>query len=361
MKRESFSRCVIDFLSTPLSGRQIQNSGADFILADTPERIPISVPRANKSVRCFVSSITSALASYASTRIHDIESKYMSLITLIVSGSASFILNAIRADEAVILYNLPFSSVLFPSLTGGEFKTSVQSACKRYPGSIALRGLNDFQHGELLAELKSLRFLTIPYRRIFVVKDPSKAASSSRLVRRELRLMQRFPDLSLRVEHDFPSSDIPIAVSMYRKRYIEKYSSENADYSEEFLRAAFSTRMLTPITLRDEDHRLIGFVALYENESTVTAPLIGSESSRTDVPTYRILMIELLRYAGDRGKLLNWSSGVAEFKTLRGATSVVEYIAVCPKASLHRMIYILFSVALAKLLFRSDVNALLRT
>lgn len=361
MLRRGFSESVTEFLNTPLPSRQIHNSGSEFIQANTPESIPISIPGKNSGSRCFVSSITSALASYARTRVHDIESKPLAIGTLIVSDIASYLLKVINADHSTVLYNLPFSTVLFPTHTRIEFSTSVQNASKRYPGPIALRGLNAFQHQEFLFELKTLGFILIPYRRIFLVKNPEMSISARRLVRRELRLLERFPQLSLQLESEFPSHDVPIAIAMYRELYIERYSSENADYSEGFLRTAFATGLLAPITLRDENKRLIGFVALYENESSVTAPLIGHDKTRCDVPTYRILMIELLRYAGDKGKLLNWSSGVAEFKQLRGASSILEYIAVRPEALFSKIIYRILAIILAIMLSRRMIHALLRT
>lgn len=88
---------------------------------------------------------------------------------------------------------------------------------------------------------------------------------------------------------------------------------------------------------------------------------MAEEQSSSGVPTYRILMIELLRYALNAGKVLNWSSGVSEFKLLRGASPVVEMMAVRSSTPLHKLVYFIFSFVLGKIMISDRAHSILRT
>jgi hypothetical protein len=159
-----------------------------------------------------------------------------------------------------------------------------------------------------------------------------------------LRLAEKF-SRQVRCNEPLSTEDIQTATGMYRDLYLGKYSVENADYSESFVEQALKAGLLQSLTLRDEQGALLGFLGFYENGEQIACPMIGwKDPGDGSSSAYRILMIEAFRRALESGKVLNWSSGVAHFKTLRGGVPAIEYLCIQPENDLQRMMF----AALAK-------------
>jgi hypothetical protein len=309
-----------------------------------------------------LTSVTSALASYALTRLHDVRSPTLRCLIRTIATSAAMALEFIRADECAMLDNLPFSTILHKPFNEIDLQKGIEAARSIGQRRVVIRGLNDIEHQDHLRWLAKSNFVSIPYRRVFLVADPAAARGSSRVTRRELRLLGKFSGNSLCLNLTLSNADVDLVTSMYRDLYFNRYSTENADYSSSFVRHALDVGFLQSLTLKDKRGEIGGFLGFYEDSLQIAAPMIGwSREYARSIPIYRILMIEIFRHALETGKQLNWSSGVSKFRTLRGATPALEYLSIEPGTNLQRGVYAALAAIYGYAASKSTVMGILKT
>ncbi|NKC31062.1 GNAT family N-acetyltransferase [Falsiroseomonas selenitidurans] len=302
--------------------------------------IPVSFPRPGGPDQSFIGSLRSGLGGYAATRTKHMKRPLEVAMALAVARLSGLLIGSAGGDGMAMLFNLPFSTVLLPDLAADDMLRHVACASHAIGPRLAIRGLNDAQHMPILAALRHAGFILIPWRQIFLVPQPAVALSRSGQVARDLRLRRKHKDLTVATDDVLDDEELDAAVAMYRQLYIHKYSVQNPDFSAGFLRAALRTGALRFLTVRDPSGTVIGFVGYYCNGTTMTTPMIGYAMDRASTyPIYRLLMLAQLQLAAEVGLALNWSSGVPEFKALRGGEPALEYIAIAPQGAWPRLVF----------------------
>jgi hypothetical protein len=126
--------------------------------------------------------------------------------------------------------------------------------------------------------------------------------------------------------NEFSAEDFHRCEQLYRLLYIDKYTSLNPQYSCHWLAAGQQHGWLKLIGLRNTQGKLEGVVGFFENDHIITAPIVGYNTALpAKEALYRLLTQLCLQRAIAHNKLLNFSSGAAEFKRLRGGVPAIEY------------------------------------
>jgi len=332
------THAVETFLSQPEERRAIRNSNCTYRMDG---QISISVPIVTRSwrTRAYVDSPISMLSSYGRSNAKNLAPGLNRFLAVRMSPALTFLLQLLRIDRYVLVGNLPFSTVLHYHTGPGELVAEVLRIRETTNRPVGIRGLNEFEHQRELKAFANRDFVVIPARRINIVSDFDEAMKH-RDARRDLKLLERQPDLDLTETSSVSEKDAETIADLYQGLYIQKYSEENPYYSPGFIRSSINSGILRGRTLRHRSKGIVGFNTYYTNSTTMTGPMMGYRMDlNSEYPLYRILMIAQLSDALSDAKILNWSSGSDRFKKNRGADQYMEYLCVLPDTKLERQVF----------------------
>jgi hypothetical protein len=141
----------------------------------------------------------------------------------------------------------------------------------------------------------------------------------------DFRFLQKMP-FELVDGRDFSEADFARAEKIYSMLYIEKYCEHNPQYTSVWLMSGQRSGWLRLKGLRNQQGILEGVVGWIENEAIITAPIVGYNTELDSrLGLYRLLTQLCFQEAIKQKKLLNFSSGAASFKRLRGGEAEIEY------------------------------------
>ena len=139
-------------------------------------------------------------------------------------------------------------------------------------------------------------------------------------------------DLSLYKKSEYKISatiaDSRLQTQVYTDLYINKYTSLNPQYNENFF-DLLTQNGFENYTLLNKQNKIVGFFVPFVINDTVSVPWFGYNTSVIQKEgLYRLLMLNIIEYAKNNNLNLNLSSGVGEFKQRRGAKPYWEYLAI---------------------------------
>jgi hypothetical protein len=277
--------------------------------------------------------------------LHPLLSKPLALLC----NACGHALERARIDRAVALNNWLLSTNLYPPLQ--PLTGLVDAALRRWPGhALWFRSLNAEQNGDWLEALRTLDFVLIPSRRVYLFSDLHAKARQHENLKRDLRLLREAPMQCVDQPTLFDEDYVRIA-DLYGRLYLEKYSRLNPQYTPRFMQCWHQAGLLKFKLFKDADGTLQAAVGMFRQGSTITAPIVGYN---TDLPRslglYRLLMASVFEEAMATGATVNLSAGAAHFKRLRGGKPVIEYSAVLAR---HLPAYTRRAISLLHLLTTS--------
>ncbi|MDF2724084.1 MAG: family N-acetyltransferase [Paenibacillus sp.] len=239
-----------------------------------------------------------------------------------------------QLNRVVHMNNWLLSTNLYPRFSGDQAGAVLQAAREAFPGhAILFRSLSSSLHPEIIAALRAEGCKLVPSRQIYLYHsgDPAFGNAKARwLLKRDYELLEK-NGYAFVSAADMTDEDIPRIVELYGMLYLEKYSYDNPQFNEAFIRLAKQSGTLTLYGLR-KDGRLDAVMGYFARNGTMTTPLFGYDTSLPQsVGLYRMLSACLLRQARESGHLLHESAGAAQFKRNRGAIADMEYTAVYDK------------------------------
>jgi hypothetical protein len=176
--------------------------------------------------------------------------------------------------------------------------------------------------------LKSLGFIAVPSRQVYLF-DARKGPDSTFLQRHNSKmdgkLLSKMP---YRVIHgdELLDSDYPRLEELYNLLYLGKYSRLNPQFTADWLRCGQRDGWLELRALSTDERRIDGVVGWFSNEKILTAPVVGYDTSLPqNLGLYRLITQMCLQEAVKRRCMLNFSSGAAHFKRMRGGQPEIEY------------------------------------
>jgi len=269
-----------------------------------------------------------------------------------------------QINRVVHINNWLLSTNLFPDVTGEQLLAVVRAVRERFPEhTVIVRSLCSSLHPELIAALRAEGCKLVPSRQVYLYDSvekhaqraaDGKSSGSQRqgnrgsgrheegadggipkpgnaktrwLLKRDYALVAK-NGYTLVLAAEMTEADIPRIVELYKLLYLDKYSEDNPQFTEDYISLALRTGTLSLYGLR-KNGRLDAVMGFYCRNGMMTTPLFGYDTSLPQsLGLYRMLSACLLAQSRDNGHMLHESAGAAEFKRNRGATADMEYSAV---------------------------------
>ncbi|MET0357258.1 MAG: hypothetical protein ABW044_10795 [Cellvibrio sp.] len=317
----------------------IPNLSTVLLLLDTgDEYFPVSINTGTEKipsgeVNSYVVSPLSTYVNYAQVEIAALKKPWLTWPVTTLVFLIGVALRLAKVDRLIQINNWLLSTNIYPEniFLNAEKKISAlkQFFITHYPQhAFGFRSLNEKINQQTLSNLHAAGFVAIPSRQVYVFDGSLGEASPfwhKHNTQVDAKSLAKMPyELSCGAE--FSKADFERCEQLYRKLYIEKYSSLNPQYSALWLAAGQQHGWLTLQGLRNSVGELDGVVGFFENDQVITAPIVGYNTSLpAKEALYRRLTQLCLQRAILQKKLLHFSSGAAEFKRLRGGIPAIEY------------------------------------
>jgi len=331
MRSSSAARFVVDCIRSP-GITAIRNVKTCMRILDTGAHLfPVSVNAGNEPAdNSYVVSPLTTYTGYAQYELQRMHRPWLTWpLTGLIRGIAHH-LEAARIDQLVQVNNWLLSTNLYPAYwRGNDLPEMTKLLLATYPEhAIAFRSLNRFSNAILIERLHSLGYLAIPSRQVYLF-DARKGERAPFLghhnTRIDASLLHRMP-YEIVPGDKLCDEDYPRLEHLYNLLYLEKYCRLNPQFSANWLRCGQRDSWLQLRVLRTVAGRIDGVLGWFSNEHILTAPIVGYDTALPQrLGLYRLLTRMCLQEAVERRCVLNFSSGAAQFKRLRGGKPEIEY------------------------------------
>ena len=310
----------------------IRNVRTDMHVLDTGRyRFPVSVNsgRSDPEVSYVVSPLN-AYGGYTDSELTRLQRPWLAWPLLRFVHASSGLLSAARLDRLVQVNNWLLSTNLYPpSWSGDDLGAITELLLMQWPDhTFGFRSLNRFSNPGLIDRMRDLGYLAIPSRQVYIF-DTRAGERSPCLARHNTKIdgsLLRKSGYEVVAGRDLAAGDYERLERLYNLLYIEKYCALNPQFTAEWLRRGERDGWLEIRALRGAAGRIDGVVGWFANEAIITAPIVGYDTSLSQrAGLYRLLTRLCIEEAAKRRLVLNFSSGAAEFKRLRGGVPEIEY------------------------------------
>ncbi|MBR0724086.1 GNAT family N-acetyltransferase [Bradyrhizobium manausense] len=239
------------------------------------------------------------------------------------------LIRAAGLDRQVQVNNWLIATNPVPDVTLDALQAVTQAITQEHPGHVVVwRSLNDFSDRETMRTFCQAGYQMYPARQIYMFDCRDAEPKIGRDERRDRTLLDE-AGFTLVTPEEFRDDDFVRAQLLYRHLYLEKYTWLNPQYTAAFMRTAHAGGILEFWGTRAADGQLAGVIAFFDRGRTMTAPIVGYDSTVPQaIGLYRMLMALAAKRARERKMLYNMSAGAASFKRNRGGIAALEYSAV---------------------------------
>ena len=300
----------------------------------------------------YVCSFYSHYITYAKEELRTLQSPKLEVLLAQLIDSVGYLLKATCINQAVIVNNWMLSTNLYPDLSAQQLDEITNFLKQVFPKhAIAFRSINESTESSIKADLKVLGYQMVGSRQVYLYDSQHPTLCANRQRRRTRYLKQDrklFETTGYQVVDagDIRSEEIHRIIELYNLLYLEKYSYNNPQFSENFIAQACALatcqRSIGQKRHEWESHlpfleiqalrkngRIDAVVGFYIANGVMTTPLLGYDTHLPkQLGLYRMLTACIINAGERRGLLINQSSGAADFKRRRGFSSCVEYSAV---------------------------------
>jgi hypothetical protein len=239
------------------------------------------------------------------------------------------LIRAAQFDRQVQVNNWLLATNPIPEVSVEALQSATRAMARENPGHIVIwRSLNDYGDRDAIDVFRRAGYRMYPARQIYLFDCRSAQPKRHRDERRDQALLD---DGAFRFvpSTEFCHDDDARARMLYQHLYLEKYTWLNPQYTAAFMTSMRAGGILEFQGLRGRDGQLSGVIAFFDSGRTMTAPIVGYDSTLPQqTGLYRMLMALALKRARERNMLFNMSAGAASFKRNRGGVSAIEYSAV---------------------------------
>lgn len=334
-ENQSESAACIDYVRDCIGvpgPHAIRNVATELCVLDTgTHQFPVSVNSGHEPAgNSYVVSPHTAYSSYAEDELRRLGMPVLTWpLRGLVRATSAWLCSA-EVDRLVQINNWLLSTNLYPPDWQGEDLADITHFfTHRYPDhGIGFRSLNAFSNAGLMQKLQALGYLSIPSRQVYLFDG--RAGANARFLqhhntRLDARLLRNTPYRSV-PGAALSDTDYARLEQLYNLLYLQKYCPLNPQYSATWLRCGQRDGWLELNALRGPDGRIDGVVGWFQGPGLLSAPIVGYD---TQLPPrlglYRLLTHLCLQRAAEQRVVLNFSSGAAHFKRLRGGQPEIEY------------------------------------
>ncbi len=234
-------------------------------------------------------------------------------------------------NRVVIVNNWLFSTNLYPSLQQEHLETITQTLLSCYPNhAIVFRCVDPVTNPTCHQSLADLGFDYIATRQIYFIEPHKTALKESRLFKSDVKLLKN-SGYEVIDETAIQDEDIPRLIALYRNVYIDKYSSLNPSFNENYLKLVLREKLMHFKALRKEG-RIDGIAGFVVREGKMYCPFFGYDVHLPkESALYRLTSTLLMLEACEKELFFHQSAGASSFKKMRKASDEIEYTAVYHK------------------------------
>lgn len=263
--------------------------------------------------------------SYAIEELRELKQPFLERCLEGILRAIGLVLKKLECNRTVHVNNWMLSTNLYPAIKAADVASLVAYLRRYFPEhALVFRSLNRACNAALLQALHDAGCIFLPSRQIYGLDLSGGVLPKRRDVKRDLKLLAQTPYEILAAEQ-LAESDAERIAALYRMLYINKYSRHNPCFTARWVRLAIRRKILQ-ITAFRRAGRIDAVLGFFQRNGVMTAPLVGYD---TQLPQewglYRLLFMQIMREAAQRGLYLNNSSGAAQFKRNRGYSAEMEY------------------------------------
>jgi hypothetical protein len=303
--------------------------------------LPITINSDPSELTCYLCCPSVAYIDYARDELrHFSEFRLLSgaLDALLKLGYP--LIRFAQLDRQVQINNWLLATNPIPDVALDVLQMTTQMIAQENAGHIIIwRSLNDYGDRDAIEIFRQAGYRMYPARQIYLFDCRENEPKVHRDERRDIALLEG-GEFKLVLPADFRGDDFVRAQVLYQHLYLEKYTWLNPQYTPAFMQSMLAKGILDFRGLRAADGRLAGVIAFFECGRTMTAPLVGYDTTLPqETGLYRMLMALAAKRARQRKMLYNMSAGAASFKRNRGGVAALEYSAIynAGLASRHRL------------------------
>jgi len=229
-------------------------------------------------------------------------------------------------DKVAYINNYLLSTNLYPQVNSDQLSALSKALPGWFPDRvIVFRSVDGRKNPHILNTLKANGCDLVLSRQVWFM-DPAESVVSKSY--KEDRRVLRNHKYEIVNGGDFSNEDLMRSVDLYNMLYLEKYSYFNPQFTFEFMKLARDEKTLHMLALK-RDGRMDGVMGYFIRNGVMTLPLLGYDTSLPKQEGLYRLLTQLIIQEGLRHNLLiHSSSGVGNFKKVRGGKSAIEYNAV---------------------------------
>lgn len=298
------------------------------LLAGEGAALPVTVDDGGYG-RSYVASPHSAYALYAREELDIVGMRRGRTAARAALSVADRLLHAVQFNRAVHLDNWMLSTNLHGEWTGNGLTAMRRMLTQHCPDHfLILRSLDSWGSAALLDAAKADGWILVPARQIWVVDDLRQEWRGRSDYGNDRRALARS---GLRIEDvtQFPAEDCARVAQLYAMLYIDRYSSLNPRFTEDFVAMTQASGAMAYRVARDPSGQIMSVAGMLERGGIMTPSIVGYDTGRPQSEAlYRIATFMFCDWAMERGFALHGSAGAAHFKRQRGAHGVIEYMAV---------------------------------
>jgi len=287
---------------------------------------PLAVGSAH-AAQTYVASPFSGYIDYAKdelSTIEDVSARKWAARSLAV---ATPWFKGLALDRAVSVNAWGVSTHLYPRWSLDQVALITEGLSQAFVDRpLWMRTLNEASDLSLLSHLVEQGWQLWPSRQVYVF-DPKDASAWANKRNNQIdQKLLRQTTLQSMMPADFTLADAPLMAQLYTQLYIDKHSRWNVHYNATYFAQAIEQGWLSFYGFRDAQGQLVAFIGVFEDDRTMTTPMLGYDTSLPQqMALYRLLMGRVMQVALEADKLLNLGAGSANFKRMRGGQPMMEW------------------------------------
>ncbi len=311
---------------------KINNVSTGMTLLDTGKHIfPVSINNGDERPHnSYVVSPLTAYTAYAEYELNQLARPWLAWPLGKLIKIVGRHLQHRSIDRIVQINNWLLSTNLYPAQWQGEdLQEITHLMVNHFPDhAIGFRSLNGFSNPQLLKRLSDFGYISIPSRQVYLFDGRAgrnAAFLSHHNTQMDATLLRR-TDYQIVTASELKDDDYPRLEHLYNLLYLDKYCPLNPQFSAEWLRRGQRDGWLELTALRTAEGSIDAVLGWFSQDDILTAPMVGYDTALPQKKgLYRLITQLCLQATVERQCLLNFSSGAAHFKRLRGGQAEIEY------------------------------------
>lgn len=246
-----------------------------------------------------------------------------------VLAAVAGLLRLSRLNRAVHLDSWLLSTNLHGDWDGAGLADMREALAAWFPDHFTIiRSVDAWTCPALMDAVRANGWTLLPARQVWVTDDLARDWRPRSHTKADARALRR-SRLTLERPGTITAPDAARIAQLYHHLYIGRYSAINPRFTPAYIAMSAASGLLQYNLLRDTTGEIMAFAALACAGGVGTVPLMGYDTSRPqDEALYRIASYCAADLALTRGMRFHGSAGASQFKRNRGATGVIEYMAV---------------------------------